>query len=299
MSRNSQKGQDMSYKIKAFAILGIGVLIIGTQSLFSVQETEQALIERFGQLRKALPEAGLYLKTPFVDNVIYIEKRVLNLESEEIQAILEDKKQLVVDAFARYKIIDSIKFYQAAGTLVTAQDKISTILDSATRSVLGKQTLNDILSGERVELMNKIRVLVDKQTRDFGIEVIDVRIRRADLPPENSISVFNRMKAERQQQAAQFRAEGRQKAVEITSNADRMSEIILAEAKRDAEILRGEGDGERNRIYAESYSQDSEFFEFYRTMISYERSLGNKKGETSVILSTDTDFLKYLKKGAD
>jgi membrane protease subunit HflC len=283
----------MMSKGKILGITAFVSLILAQQIFFTVQETEQALIERFGQLRKNIDQAGLFVKVPFIDNVIYVEKRVLNLQSDEIQAILEDKKQLVVDAFARYKITDPIKFYQAAGNIYTAQDKISTILDSATRSVLGKQTFQNILSAERVTMMNKIKSLSNKQTQDFGIQVIDVRIRRAELPPENSESIFKRMRAERRQQAEQFRAEGREMAREITSRADRDSEVIKAEAKRESEIIRGEGDAEKNRIYAESYGKDKEFFEFYRTMVSYERALDSEKGgNTTMILSTKDGFLK-------
>jgi membrane protease subunit HflC len=240
-------------KAKIVGIVAFIGIIVSQQAFFTVGETEQALIERFGQLRQNIADAGLFVKMPFVDNVIYIEKRVLNLQTNQIQAILEDKKQLVVDAFARYKITNAIKFYQAAGNIIIAEDKISTILDSATRGVFGKESLQEILSSQRTTMMNNIRDLANKQTQDFGIEVIDVRIRRAELPPENSASIFKRMRAERHQQADQFRAEGREKALEITSRADRESEVIQAEARRDSEIIRGEGDSEKNRIYAERF----------------------------------------------
>lgn len=280
-------------KAKIVSIVALIGIIVSQQAFFTVAETEQALIERFGQLRQNIADAGLFVKMPFVDNVIYIEKRVLNLQTDQIQAILEDKKQLVVDAFARYKITNAIKFYQAAGNIIIAEDKISTILDSATRGVFGKESLQEILSSQRTTMMNNIRDLANKQTQDFGIEVIDVRIRRAELPPENSASIFKRMRAERRQQADQFRAEGREKALEITSRADRESEVIQAEARRDSEIIRGEGDSEKNRIYAESYGRDKDFFEFYRTMIAYERALDNTKGgNTTLILSTKDGFLK-------
>jgi membrane protease subunit HflC len=282
----------MTFKLKIAGVFAFVGLIVSQQAFFTVTETEQALIERFGQIRKETSEAGLFTKMPFVDNVIYIEKRVLNLQSDKIQAILADKKQLVVDAFARYKITDAVKFYQSAGNIFTAHDKISTILDSATRGVFGKESLQEILSSRRAVMMNNIRDLSNKQTQDFGIEVIDVRIRRAELPPENSASIFKRMRAERRQQADQFRAEGREKALEITSRADRESEVIKAEANRDAEIIRGEGDAQKNRIYAESYGRDKEFFDFYRTMISYDRALNGDKGSSTMILSTQDGFLK-------
>ncbi|MFT6071651.1 MAG: membrane protease subunit HflC [Alphaproteobacteria bacterium] len=283
-------------KLKILGVVAFLGLVTAQQTLFTVQETEQALIERFGQLRENIPNAGIFAKLPFVDNVIYIEKRVLNLQTAEIQAILEDKKQLVVDAFARYKITDPIKFYQAAGNIFIAEDKIATILDSATRGVFGKETLREILSSKRSGMMDKIRKLSSKQTQDFGIEVIDVRILRAELPPENSASIFKRMSAERRQQADQFRAEGREKALEITSRADRESEVIKAEARRDSEIIRGEGDSDKNRIYAESYGRDKNFFEFYRSMIAYERAFNDDKGgSTTMVLSTKDNFLKEFK----
>ena len=283
----------MTIKAKIAGFVGVVGLILSQQAFFTVQETEQALIERFGQIRKEISDAGLFIKVPFIDNVIYIEKRVLNLQSDQIQAILKDKKQLVIDAFARYKITNPIKFYQAAGNIFTAEDKISRLLDSETRAVFGKESLDAILSEKRAVMMNNIRDLSNKQTQDFGIEVVDVRIRRAELPSENSASVFKRMRAERRQQADQFRAEGREKALEITSRADRESEVIKAEASRDAEIIRGTGDAEKNRIYAESYGRDKEFFEFYRTMIAYERALTDEKNSnTTMILSTEDGFLK-------
>ena len=288
----------MSSKVQSLAFVVGAVAVLGMQSTFIVTETQQVLIEQFGDLKRAKTDAGLGFKIPFIDNVIEIEKRVLNLEKGDIQTILTDKKQLVVDAFARYKITNPIKFYQAVGHRSNAEAKVETILDSATRSVLGKAELNDVLSERRSVLMNEIKTLADAETKDFGVEVIDVRIRRADLPKENAQSIFNRMKAERKQQAAQFRAEGQEKAVEIKSKADRQSQVILAEARRDADIIRGEGDQERNSIYAKSYSSDPKFFEFYRSLKAYEKTLGTGDSDTSIIMSSDTEFLKYIKDGA-
>jgi modulator of FtsH protease HflC len=286
----------MTLKAKIAGIFAFVGLIVAGQAFFTVSETEQVLIERFGKLRKNISEAGLFVKVPFLDNVIYIEKRVLNLQSYQIQAILADKKQLVVDVFARYKITNPIKFRQATDNIIIAEDTISRILDSATRGVFGKESLQGILSSKRTKMMNNIRDLANTQTQGFGIEVIDVRISRAELPPENSIPIFKRMRAERKQQAEQFRAEGREKALEITARADKESEVIKAEASRDAEIIRGEGDAEKNRIYAEAYGRDKEFFEFYRTMVAYNRALNSTKGggNTTMILSTDDGFLKEL-----
>lgn len=288
----------MSNKLQTLGFLGFLALIGIAQSTFVVTETQQVLIEQFGDLKRAKTDAGLGFKWPFIDNVIALEKRVLNLEKGDIQTILTDKKQLVVDAFARYKITNPIKFYQAVGHRSNAEAKVETILDSATRSVLGRAKLNDVLSEQRSVLMNEIQTLADAQTKDFGVDVIDVRIRKADLPKENAQSIFNRMKAERQQQAAQFRAEGQEKAIEIKSKADRQSQVILAEARRDADIVRGEGDQERNSIYAKSYSKDPKFFEFYRSLKAYQKTLGSDDSDTSIILSSDTEFLKYIKDGA-
>lgn len=281
--------------MKFLKFAGLVALFVAFESVFIVSETEQVLIERFGSIKHVYNTAGLKMKLPFIDKVIVRENRVLNLESEEIQAILSDKKQLVVDAFARYRIANTSKFYQAVRDEMTANSKLATILDSATRSVLGKQNLQDVLSGERVDLMGEIRALADKQTRDLGVEIIDVRIRRADLPKENSESVFNRMKAERQQQAAQFRAEGNERATEIRAKAESQSLVIVANAKKDADILRGEGDGLRNRIFAESYQQDAGFFEFYRSLKAYEKVMADA-ADTTVILSSDTEFMKYIGK---
>lgn len=284
----------MSFKSKLLLILSVTFLVVFSQSVFIVYEGEQVLIERFGDIKKSYTQSGLKFKLPFIDSVKPFEKRFLNAESDEIQAILADKKQLFVDAFARYQIVDPLKFYQSLRDLETAKTKLETILNSATRSVLGKEKLTDILSGERVVLMDDIRKRADSQTNALGIKIIDVRIRHADLPSSNSESVFNRMKAERQQQAAQFRAEGQQKSVEITSEADKKGRVILAEAKKKSEILRGEADKTRNRIYAEAFSRDTEFFEFYRSMQAYEKALGSDDKST-IIMSTDTNFTKYLK----
>ncbi|MEM6603628.1 MAG: protease modulator HflC [Pseudomonadota bacterium] len=287
----------MSMKLKFLLILGGIVLFVGANSIITVDEKEQKLIRTFGgDIKTVITEAGLHFKVPFAENIIRLEKRVLNTETDEIQAILVDKKQLVVDTFARYKIMNPLRFYQTIGNEANANIKLKSIIESATRGVLGKRSLKDILSGERQVLMEEIREAADRETENLGLKIVDVRIRRADLPPENSQFVFNRMKAERQQKAAQFRAEGKEKAVQITSKADRESQIIIANAKKDAEIIRGEGDQERNRIYAESFAKDKNFFEFYRSMQAYESTLG-KNSDTSVIMSTDTEFLKFLHNG--
>lgn len=283
--------------MKFLLILGGIVLFVGANSIITVDEKEQKLIRTFGgDIKTVITEAGLHFKVPFAENIIRLEKRVLNTETDEIQAILVDKKQLVVDTFARYKIMNPLRFYQTIGNEANANIKLKSIIESATRGVLGKRSLKDILSGERQVLMEEIREAADRETENLGLKIVDVRIRRADLPPENSQFVFNRMKAERQQKAAQFRAEGKEKAVQITSKADRESQIIIANAKKDAEIIRGEGDQERNRIYAESFAKDKNFFEFYRSMQAYESTLG-KNSDTSVIMSTDTEFLKFLHNG--
>ncbi len=277
--------------LKIGAICAGAVLFIVSQSVYVTNEAQTALVERFGDIKKVTTKAGLSFKIPFIDNVKYLDKRILNLESAEIKAILSDKKQLVVDAFARYQITDPKKFYQAVSDERIAADKISVILDSATRQALGKETLTSVLSGKRLDLMDKVEKLVDRGVHDFGVNIVDVRIRRADLPLQNSESVFKRMKAERNQQAAQFRAEGQQKAVEVRSLANRNSEAVKAEARKDAEIIRGEGDAQRSAIYAEAFSGEAEFYDFYRSMIAYERSFAKDKN-TNFVITPEGDFMK-------
>ena len=266
--------------------------IVAYSSLFIVQQTEQALVLRFGEPVNIATDPGLYVKAPFIDTVIPVDKRILDLENPSQEVIASDQKRLVVDAFARYRIKNPLRFYQSVGTIQAANLQLSTLLNSALRRVLGEVTLIQVVRDQREALMGRIRTQLDHEADNYGIQVVDVRIRRADLPDQNSQAVYERMKTERQREAAEFRAQGNQKAQEIKSNADREATVIVAEANSKAEQIRGEGDAERNRLFAEAYGKDADFFAFYRSMTAYETSL--KSNDTRFLLRPDSDFFRFF-----
>jgi membrane protease subunit HflC len=276
----------------SLVILAVVALIVGFASLFSVSQTEQAIVVRLGNPVRVITDPGLNFKIPFVDSVIKIDNRILDLENPAQEVIASDQKRLVVDAFARYKIRDALRFYQTVGSTRAANDQLSALLNAGLRRVLGETTFTHVVRDERTALMARIRELLDQQAAVYGINVIDVRIRRADLPEQNSQAVYQRMQTERQREAADFRAQGAQRGQEIRSRAEREATIIVAEANSQGEQIRGQGDGERNRIFAEAFGQDREFFSFYRSMIAYETGL--KASDTRMLLRPDTDFFRYF-----
>ena len=273
-------------------LLVLLLIIIGYSSVFTVQQTEQALVVRFGAPVQVVTDPGLHFKVPFTDTVIPIDKRILDLENPAQEVIASDQKRLVVDAFARYRIKNALQFYQSVGSIQAANLQLTTLLNSGLRRVLGEVTLIQVVRDQREELMARIRDQLDHEAANYGIQVVDVRIRRADLPDQNSQAVYQRMKTERQREAAEFRAQGNQKAQEIRSNADREATVIVAEANSKAEQIRGEGDAERNRLFAEAYGQDPDFFAFYRSMSAYET--GFKGSDTRFLLRPDSDFFKFF-----
>jgi modulator of FtsH protease HflC len=280
-------------------VTGIVVLIVllvaavaAYSSLFTVQQTEQALVVRFGAPVDIATEPGLHFKAPFIDTVIPVDKRILDLENPSQEVIASDQKRLVVDAFARYRIKSALRFYQSVGTIQAANLQLTTLLNAALRRVLGEVTFIQVVRDEREALMGRIRDQLDKEADGYGIQVVDVRIRRADLPEQNSQAVYQRMQTERQREAAEFRAQGGQKAQEIRANADREATVIVAEANSKAEQIRGEGDAERNRLFAEAYGKDPDFFAFYRSMSAYENGL--KSSDTRFLLRPDSDFFRYF-----
>ena len=285
----------------AIAVLLLVALIVGYSTFFTVYQTRQALVVRLGQPVRVITEPGLNIKIPFIDSVIYIDKRILNVETpaQEVIASSQDKsgvgaqagERLVVDAFARYRITDPLKFYQTVGA-DGASSQLAILLNSALRRVLGAATLADAVRNKREELMALMRDQLDRDAQPFGIHVVDVRIRRVDLPEQNSQAVYQRMQTERQREAAEFRAQGSQKSQEIRARADRDVTVLLAEATSQSEQVRGQGDAERNRIYAEAYGQDPGFFAFYRSMQAYERSM--QHGDTHLVLRPDSDFFRYF-----
>jgi modulator of FtsH protease HflC len=273
-------------------ILLFAVVIVAYSSLFAVQQTEQALVVRFGEPLRVITEPGLNYKAPFIDTVISIDKRILDLENPAQEVIATDQKRLVVDAFARYRIKNALRFYQSVGTIQAANLQLTTLLNASLRRVLGEVTLIQVVRDEREALMGRIRDQLDHEADGYGIQVVDVRIRRADLPEQNSQAVYDRMKTERQREAAEFRAQGSQKAQEIRATADREATVIVAEANSKGEQTRGEGDAERNRLFAEAYGKDPEFFAFYRSMTAYETGL--KGSDTRFLLKPDSDFFRFF-----
>jgi modulator of FtsH protease HflC len=284
----------------AIAVILLLAVIVAYGTLFTVDQTNQAIVVRLGQPVRVITDPGLNVKVPFVDSVIYIDKRMLAVESQaqEVNVQSQDKssaaevgERMVVDAFARYRITDALKFYQSGGATVATQ-QLRIFLNSALRQVLGDATLPDVVRNKREELMAQIRDQLDQKAKQFGIQVVDARIRRADLPLKNSEAVYARMQTERQREAAEFRAQGSQKSQEIKAKADRDVTVIIADANQQSEQIRGEGDGERNRIFADAYGQDPGFFTFYRSMQAYERSI--QKGDTNLVLRPDSDFFRYF-----
>jgi modulator of FtsH protease HflC len=276
--------------VALFALLV--VLIVGYSSMFTVDMKEQVLVVRLGEPVHIVTNPGLHFKAPFIDTVIDIDKRILDLENPSQEVIASDQKRLVVDAFARYRIKDALRFYQSVGSIAAANLQLTTLLNASLRRVLGEVTFIQVVRDEREKLMGLIRDQLDKEAGGYGIQVVDVRIRRADLPEQNSQAVYQRMQTERQREAAEFRAQGGQKALEIRSNADREATVIIAEANSKGEQIRGEGDGERNRLFAEAYGQDPAFFAFYRSMTAYENAL--KSNDTRFLLRPDSDFFKFF-----
>jgi len=273
-------------------ILLLIVVIVGYSSIFTVKQTEQALVVRLGRPVDVVSEPGLNFKAPFIDTVISIDKRILDLENPSQEVIASDQKRLVVDAFARYRIKDPLRFYQSVGSIQAANLQLTTLLNAALRRVLGEVSFITVVRDEREGLMAKIRTQLDHEAGGYGIEVVDVRIRRADLPEANSQAVYQRMQTERQREAAEFRAQGGQKAQEIRSKADREATVIIADANSTAEQIRGAGDAERNRLFAEAYGKDQDFFAFYRSMSAYEAGL--KSSDTRFLLRPDSDFFRFF-----
>jgi len=274
------------------AVVVIVLLLAAYGALFTVYQTRQALVVRLGQPVRIITEPGLNVKIPMIDSVIYIDKRILDLENPAQEVIASDQKRLVVDAFARYKIKDPLRFYQTVGSIEGANSRLSTLLNSSIRRVLGGSTLTHVVRDERAQLMARVRDELDREAAQFGISVVDVRIRRADLPEQNSQAVYQRMQTERQREAAEFRAQGSQRSQEIRARADREVTVLLAEAQSKGEQTRGEGDAERNRIFAEAYGRDADFFNFYRSMQAYETGL--KHNDTRMLLKPDSDFFRYF-----
>jgi membrane protease subunit HflC len=273
---------------------GFALLILVNSSLFTIQETEQALVLQFGEAKRVIQTPGLKAKLPW-EEVMRFDKRLLDVEPSGKQITLADQKRIEVDTFARYAIKDPLKFFQTVRNENNADIRLSNIIDSSVRRVLGNVSLGSVLSDDRVRIMADIRGEVGEASRPFGIEIVDVRIRRADLPQETSQAIYNRMISERDREAKEFRAKGAQMGAEIRANADRERTILLAEATRDAQKLRGEGDAEAIKNYADALNIDPEFYSYYRSLEAYRNSLANS--DTSLILSPNSRFFKFMDQG--
>ncbi|MCE9521835.1 MAG: protease modulator HflC [Alphaproteobacteria bacterium] len=280
------------------ALVGVVVALAvfaGFNSFFIVDQREQAMVVQLGSPVRVIKDPGLAMKVPFFQSVIFFNKRILDLDAEPSVVITKDVKNIVVDAFARFRISDPLKFYQSVRDEESARLRLMPILNSNLRRVLGEQNFNSLLSGERSQLMRAIRDAVAVEARAMGIEIVDVRIRRSDLPEANLSAVYERMKTERQQKASQTRAEGGEEAQRVRSLADKEVTVINAEATRKSDILRGEGEGERNRILGEAYGRDAEFFAFYRSLQAYEESMNGQN--TTMVLSPNSPFFRYFQNG--
>ena len=274
------------------------LVFVASSSVFIVDERQKALVLQFGQVKSVKEDPGLAFKVPFIQEVVKYEDRILSLDTQPLEVTPLDDRRLVVDAFARWRIVDVIRFRQAVGTggEQTAESRLERILNAATREVLGSVTSNSVLSADRVELMNRILTSARKEAESLGVEVIDVRIKRADLPEQNLDATFARMRAERERETADEVARGEEAAQKVRAQADRTVVELTSEAQKQADIIRGEADAKRNAIFAEAFGRDPEFFAFYRSLSAYEKSL---KGENStMVIHPDSVFFDYLKSDA-
>ena len=274
-------------------IIIVVILVLANLSLFIVDETKQAIILQFGKPIRTIGEPGLNWKLPLIQNVVFFEDRLLVYDAVPTEIITKDKKTLIVDNYARWKIIDPLKFLQTVRDLNGAQARLDDIIYSELRVDLGLFDMSEIVSERREGIMKRVTEISNEKANTYGIEIVDVRIKRVDLPPENEKYIFDRMRAERERIAKQYRAEGQEESAKIIAETEREKTVILAEAYKTAQTLKGEGEAESVKIYAESFNQDPEFYKFYRTLEAYRKTF---KDKTTVLLSTDSEFLKYLNK---
>ena len=278
-------------------LLLIGILAIAAyMTLFTVYETQQALVLEFGKAKRVIDKPGLNYKVPFIQNVVFLDKRLLDLDSAPQEVIAADQKRLVVDAFARWRITDPLLFYQAVNNEFSARTRLSDFLEAALRRVLGSASFEAVVRDDRNDLMRKITGEMNGKAKALGITVVDVRIKRADLPEANSLAVYRRMQTERQREASEIRAEGEEASRRIRANADRQVTVLKAEATGESERIRGAGDAQKNRVFAKAFGKDPDFFAFYRSMQAYESAL--QSGDTRMLLSPDSQFFQYFNDAA-
>ncbi|MGL4396140.1 MAG: protease modulator HflC [Hyphomicrobium sp.] len=270
-----------------------GIILLGLYaSAFIVHQNEQALVLRFGKTQQVITTPGLKWKVPFVDTVDYFDKRILDLDTTEQEVTASDQQRLIVDAYARYRITDPLKFYQNVRYEERVQQVVGPLVESEIRRVLGSATLQEVVKDKRESLMKLIAEKVNKEGRDYGLEVVDVRIKRADLPKDNLAKVFDRMKADRVREATELRAQGEAENNRIRANADRAATVTRAQATQKSDQIRGDGESERNRVFAEAFGKDEEFFRFYRSMQAYQEAI--KPGDTRMLLSPNSEFFRYF-----
>lgn len=277
---------------KAAMLLALAALLLfGTQCLFVVQQSQQALVLQLGDPKDAVYGPGLHAKLPFIQNVVYFDARILDYDARPAEALTSDLKTIVLDNYARWKIVDPLLFYRTVRTIPNAQAKLDAVVYSQMRAHVGRRTLTEVVADERTAIMDSVTRQASAQMREFGIEVVDARIKRTDLPAENQRAIFERMRAERERQATQYRSEGVEEATKIRSGADKERALILADADKQSQVLRGEGDAEAARIFAEAFSRSPEFFEFQRGLEAARNALGDN---TRVILTPDSPLLRSL-----
>ncbi len=277
-------------------VLVAALLLIGYSSFYIVDPRQQAIVRQFGEIKRVETEPGLKFKIPLMQDVVYFDRRVIDFDVPKESFILSDQKRLEVDAYARVRIIDPLRFFQSVQSENGLRARLAPVIQSAIRRQLGEATLQQVLSAQRVTLMREITASVDKEGRSFGVEVLDVRLKRGDLPVENSEAVYRRMQTQREQEARQIRAEGGEESQRIRANADREVVVIQSEARRQAEVARGEGDGQAIKIYADAFGRDPKFFSFYRSMEAYRQSLG--RNDTTMVLSPESsEFFRFFGNG--
>lgn len=274
------------------AVALVALVIVVLSSVFTVHQTEKALVLQFGNPVRPINEPGLQFKWPLVQEVIYFDNRILDLEPPQEEVIAADQKRLVVDSYARYRIADPLQFFQLVSSEANARTRLSSIINSALRRVIGNVPLASVVAEKRAAVMQQVRDEVNAQAKAWGMDVVDVRIKRADLPAENSDAIYQRMQTERKREAAQFRGEGKREAQKIRANADRQVVEIKAKAQQQSEILRGEGDAQSIAIYADAFNRDKDFFALYWSLEAYRRSLAN--GDTTLVLSPDSEFFRFF-----
>ena len=286
----------MNRALVAAGVVVLAVLAVASASLFTVTQTQQVLVTQFGQPVRILKEPGLYAKVPFVQTVIPFDNRLLTFSTDREEVILADQRRLIVDSFTRYRITNPLQFYQAVGPqLQGVEGRLNSVVTSSLRRVLGNETLLNVLSNAREQIMERTKAQVSDEMRSFGITVEDVRLRRADLPPENTEAILNRMKSERVRVASQARAEGAEASLRIRADADRDRTVLLAEAQANADKLRGEGEGLSIKIYADAFGQDPQFYATYRTLQAYRATFGRDGTGSRLVLTPDNDFLRLLR----